>query len=80
MQSKTVHVEYRRVYNLGGYESVTLTASIYLSPDEDEDPEAVLQYGFSLCKGAVKENVPPNYKNNNVAIKEQYRVAGVEVI
>lgn len=80
MYAKTIHAEYKRTFNLGDYESVTLTASIYLTPDEDENPEAVLMYGFSLCKEAVKENIPPNYKNTGATIKSVNKIAGVEVI
>jgi len=48
---KTAAVEYRRKFNLGNYESIEISASLWANIQEDEDESAIMEYLFQTCKG-----------------------------
>lgn len=54
MQINTVGIEYRRKFNLGGYESLELSISLYAKVDADEDPDAVAEFLWHQAKASVK--------------------------
>ena len=65
MQINTVGVEYRRKFNLGGYESMELSISLYAKVDVDEDPEAVAEFLWHQAKASVKAQAAPVLKSVN---------------
>lgn len=59
MQINTVGVEYRRKFNLGNYESLELSISLYAKVDPDEDPDAVAEFLWHQAKASVKAQAAP---------------------
>ena len=47
---KTAAVEYRRKFNLGNYESVEISASLWANIQEDEDESAIMEYLLGLTQ------------------------------
>jgi predicted Zn-dependent protease with MMP-like domain len=62
MQITEISVEYKRTFNLGNFESVTLSERIVATFDENDDIDLCNQELFDMCKAKVKANIPPNYK------------------
>ncbi|MBW4639096.1 MAG: hypothetical protein KME05_12830 [Gloeocapsa sp. UFS-A4-WI-NPMV-4B04] len=79
MQINTVGVEYRRKFNLGGYESMELSISLYAKVDVDEDPEAVAEFLWHQAKASVKAQAAPVLKSVNYKAQMQHKVGGVTV-
>lgn len=54
MQVNTVGIEYKRKFNIGNYESLELSISLYSKVDPDEDAEGVTQLLWEQAKASVK--------------------------
>lgn len=65
MQVNTVGVEYKRKFNLGSYESLELSISLYAKVDPDEDSEGVTQLLWEQAKESVKEQAAPILRSVN---------------
>ena len=76
---KIAAVEYRRKFNLGNYESVEISASLWANIQEDEDESAIMEYLFQTCKGQVQANIPPSYKRTNPNVTSTFFKNGKEV-
>ncbi|WP_019500911.1 hypothetical protein [Pseudanabaena sp. PCC 6802] len=59
MRVKTASITYARKFNLGNYESLEMSVSLWSEVDVDEDESAVCEYLFSLAKEQLKANLPP---------------------
>ncbi len=79
MQTNTVGVEYKRKFNLGDYESLELSISLYAKVDPDEDPEAVAEYLWHQAKASVKAQAAPLLKSVNYKAHMQHKVAVLPV-
>ncbi len=79
MQTNTVGVEYKRKFNLGDYESLELSITLYAKVDPDEDPEAVAEYLWHQAKASVKAQAAPVLKSVHYKAQMQHRVGGVSV-
>lgn len=76
MQIKTISITYKRTFNLGNYESVTLACEQTAELEEGDDAEECILELSKSCKNAVKKNIPPNYVP---LVQSNYKVAGLEV-
>lgn len=76
MQVNTVGVEYRRKFNLGGYESLELGISLYAKVDPDEDSEAVAEFLWQQAKASVKAQAAPVLKAVNYQAQVQRKASG----
>lgn len=65
MQVNTVGIEYKRKFNLGNYESLELSISLYAKVDPDEDSETVAEFLWEQAKASVKEQAAPVLKAVN---------------
>lgn len=79
MQINTVGVEYRRKFNLGSYESMELSISLYAKVDADEDPDSVAEFLWHQAKASVKAQAAPVLKRVNYKAQIQHRVGGLAV-
>jgi len=79
MQINTVGIEYRRKFNLGNYESLELSISLYAKVDPDEDAEAVAEFLWHQAKASVKAQASPVLKKVNYQAQMQYTVGGLPV-
>jgi hypothetical protein len=59
MKTTTVSTTYTRKFNLGNYESLELSCSLWAQVDEDEDAETVVQFLYLQAKTQVKEAAKP---------------------
>lgn len=59
MQVNTVGIEYKRKFNLGNFESLELSITLYAKVDPDEDAEGVAQLLYEQGKASVKEQAAP---------------------
>ncbi len=79
MQINTVGVEYRRKFNLGNYESLELSISLYAKVDADEDADRVAEFLWHQAKASVKAQAAPALGNANYKAQMQHKVGGVPV-
>lgn len=79
MQTNTVGVDYRRKFNLGNYESLELSISLYAKVDPDEDAEAVAEFLWHQAKASVKAQANPVLKSVNYKAQMQHKVGGLPV-
>lgn len=79
MQINTVGVEYRRKFNLGNYESLELSISLYTKVDPDEDAEAVAEFLWHQAKASVKAQANPVLKSVNYKAQVQQKAGGLPV-
>lgn len=79
MQPSTIGVDYRRKFNLGNYESLELSISLYAKVDPDEDPEAVAEFLWLQAKESVKAQATPVLKKVNYKAEVQYKAGGLPV-
>ncbi len=79
MQITTVGVEYRRKYNLGNYESLELSISLYAKVDADEDADAVAEFLWHQSKASVKAQAAPALGKVNYQAQVQHKVSGLTV-
>lgn len=64
-----------------------MTASIYYTCDDDEDPDGMLELAVIQCRNTVENNVPKKHRRLNSsdnlpepAVKVQQYLAGIEII
>ena len=63
MEIKTISVTYNRKFNLGDYESLELSCSLWGQIDPaEEDAEGAAQFLFQQAKDSVKEAAIPVIK------------------
>jgi hypothetical protein len=79
MQTNTVGVEYRRKFNLGNYESLELSISLYAKVDPGEDPDAVAEFLWHQAKESVNTQAAPVLKSVNYKAQMQHKVGGLTV-
>ena len=77
MQVNTVGVEYKRKFNLGSYESLELSISLYSKVDPDEDSEGVAQLLWEQAKASVKEQALPILKSVNYQAQVHHKPESV---
>ncbi|QLE45202.1 hypothetical protein FD723_33305 (plasmid) [Nostoc sp. C052] len=66
MEIKTIAVTYTRKFNLGDYESLELTCSLWGQIDpKEEDAQGTTQFLFQQAKDSVKEAAIPVIKASN---------------
>lgn len=65
MQVTTVGIEYKRKFNLGKWESLKLSITLYSKVDPDEDAEGVAQLLWEQGKASVKAQAAPVLKSVN---------------
>jgi hypothetical protein len=77
MEIKTISVTYSRKFNLGDYESLELSCSLWGQIDPaEEDAEGATQFLFQQAKASVKEAALPvlqasNYQTNKAKMYKQ---------
>lgn len=76
MQINTVGVEYRRKFNLGNFESLELSISLYAKVDADEDADRVAEFLWHQAKASVKAQAAPALGNANYKAQSQSKVGG----
>lgn len=76
MQITTVGIEYKRKFNLGNWESLELSISLYSKVDPDEDAEGVAQLLWEQAKASVKAQAAPVLKSVNYQAQVQHKAAG----
>jgi hypothetical protein len=59
MEIKTISVTYTRKFNLGDYESLELSCSLWGQIDKEEDAEGATQFLFQQAKASLKEAALP---------------------
>lgn len=79
MQTNTVGVEYRRKFNLGNYESLELSISLYAKVDLDEDPDAVVEFLWNQAKESVNTQAAPVLESANYKAQKQHKIGGMIV-
>lgn len=79
MQTNTVGIEYRRKFNIGNFESVEFSISLYAKVDQDEDAEAVTEFLWQQAKNSVKAQAAPVLKSVNYKCQIQHKVGGLAV-
>ncbi len=79
MQINTVGVEYKRKFNLGDFESLELSISLYAKVDPDEDPEVVAEFLWQQAKASIKAQAIPVLKKVNYKAQVQYKAGGLPV-
>ena len=79
MQINTVGIEYRRKFNLGNYQSLELSISLYAKVDPDEDPDAVAEFLWHQAKASVKAQAAPVLGKANYKAQVQHKVGGLPV-
>jgi hypothetical protein len=66
MEIKTIAVTYTRKFNLGDYESLELSCSLWGQIDPaEEDAQGTTQFLFQQAKDSVKEAAIPVIKASN---------------
>ncbi|MBE9038761.1 hypothetical protein [aff. Roholtiella sp. LEGE 12411] len=78
MKIGTVSISYSRKFNLGNYESLELSCSLWAQVEDEEDADGVVQFLYHQAKAAVKSAAMPVIKANEFQInkaKPQYKVA-----
>lgn len=73
MQVTTVGVEYRRKFNLGNYESLELSITLYSKVDPDENAEAVAPLLWQQGKASVKEQALPILESVNYQVQVHHK-------
>ena len=77
MEIKTISVTYSRKFNLGDYESLELSCSLWGQIDPaEEDAEGATQFLFQQAKASIKEAAMPvikasSYQMNKVKMQKQ---------
>ena len=79
MHVTTVSVEYRRKFNLGNFESLDLSVSLYAKVDPDEEAESVAELLWQQAKASVKAQAAPilNGVNYQAQVKHKESWAAV---
>lgn len=75
MQVNTVGIEYKRKFNLGNFESLELSITLYAKVDPDEDSEGVAQLLWQQAKASVKEQAAPVLRAVNYQAQVQHKGA-----
>ena len=70
MKITTVSISYSRKFNLGQYESLDLSCSLWAQVDEEEDPDGVAQFLYNQAKASVKEAALPVLKASEFQLKK----------
>ncbi len=81
MKIGTVSISYSRKFNLGNYESLELSCSLWAQVEDEEDAEGVVQFLYHQAKAAVKSAAMPVIKANEFQIakaKSQRKVVADE--
>ena len=82
MKVTTVSISYSRKFNLGQYESLDLSCSLWAQVDEEEDADGVVQFLYHKAKSSVKEAALPVLKDSEFQLrkaKAQRKVADTPV-
>ena len=79
MHITTVSVEYRRKFNLGNFESLDLSVSLYAKVDPDEEAEAVAELLWQQAKASVKAQADPVLKGVNYQAQVKHKESWAKV-
>jgi hypothetical protein len=64
MEIRTISVTYHRKFNLGDYESLELSCSLWAQIDPEEDADGATQFLYQQAKASVKEAAMPVIKES----------------
>jgi hypothetical protein len=70
MKIGTVSISYSRKFNLGQFESIDISCSLWAQVEEEEDADGVVQFLYHQAKVAVKEAAMPVIKANEFQINK----------
>jgi hypothetical protein len=79
MKIKTVSATYGRKFNLGDFNSLEISMTVWADIAEDEDEQAAISECWKIAKDHVKEQALPVIKQTKQAAKELLTVAGIPV-
>ena len=64
MKVTTVSVVYGRKFNLGDYESVEVSTTLWAQVEEEEDADGVIRFLYQQAKESAREAAIPVVKDN----------------